>query len=223
MNEKHFEKFKNKSKPEPKWVGGNVFNWWLSVFNIQDTRLKPTKELCRNQLKTLCASADYSDVEAFAAVMAWGRMRRDHGRQLKTNIENVCDVVGHLRRGQYSSVDAYSKFFDLRYDKTLPGMGAAYYTKLIFFCSPKHDGYIMDQWTSKSINLIFGSEIVDVTPPGWVNDKNNSTTYNKFCRCIEKLSQRGGWSPEDTEIRLFSKGGAKKDCWRSYVIHNWSR
>ena len=100
-------------------------------------------------------------------------------------------------------------------------MGAAYFTKLIFFCSPKHDWYIIDQWTSKSVNLISEKKLVKLTNGGHVSDANDASTYIEYCEFIENLSLMGGWCREDTEKRLFSFGGKKKGAWRSYVIENW--
>ena len=99
-------------------------------------------------------------------------------------------------------------------------MTAAYFTKLIFFCPRQHDGYIMDQWTSKSVNLIFDEKIVDLSKAGFVTDTNNADKYERFCRCIEELGEAAGWEPEETELRIFSEGRGR-GAWRNYVIENW--
>ena len=222
MNKTHLDYFRDRSEREHPWTGNKLRDWWTSVFGDQPTRLQPST-VSRDKLKSICANSDYSNREALAAVMAWGGMRRSHGRGLIVNLEKICDIVGNLRCGQLSRDGAYSQFFELRRNGQLRGMGPAYYTKLIFFCSPKHDGFIMDQWTSKSINLIYDTRVVDLTYAGHVSDKNDATTYVKFCHAVEELAQKGGWTTEEAEMRLFSYGGKTKGLWREYVIKNWKR
>ena len=173
MNKIHCNQFLTISEGEHPWTGLKPRNWWASVFGDQSTRLEALP-ISRDKLKKLCANTEYSDREALAAVLAWGGMRRSHGRDLRANIDGICNIVSGLRNGQLSKNDAYSQFFEMRHEGKLRGMGAAYYTKLIFFCAPKHDGYIMDQWTSKSINLIYGTNVVDLTYAGHVSDKNDA-------------------------------------------------
>jgi len=218
----HLNTFLQSSANDHKWIGLNVLDWWESVFPDQKTKL-PSKSVSRDELKALCADQAFSDQEAVAAVLAWGGMRRNHGRGLSPNLQKICRIVASLRSGQLTRYEAFSAFYTLRLEGSLTGMSAAYFTKLIFFCAPKNDGYIMDQWTSKSVNLISGKQVVNLTHAGHVSDHNTATTYIKFCEYVEELSKRGCWTPEETEIRLFSYGGRNKGEWRSYVIANWSR
>lgn len=220
INKTHFNCLRRISTNEQKWVGANVADWWCRAFSERNPNL-PNKKLSRKELKALCAeNSGFTDAEAFAAVMAWGGMRRDHGRLVKTRIDAVSGIIGRLRNGVLSRSQAFSEFHNLRTAKILPGMTAAYFTKLIFFCPRRHDGYIMDQWTSKSINLLFGDEVVDLSKAGFVTDKNDAERYEHFCKCIEQLGRHAGWDPEETEVRLFSEG-RKKGAWRNYVIANW--
>lgn len=223
MNETHLNKFLEISVKEHNWAGHKLLDWWSSVFVDQETRLEPT-DVSRDELKILCANLEYSDAEVFAAVMAWGGMIRKHGRSVAANIENICNVLSDLRNDKICRDKAYSTFIEMRRSRPqkIIGMGPAYFTKLIFFCSPRHDGYIMDQWTSKSINLIYGDNIVDLYGLGFVSDKNDTQTYVRFCLAVEKLAKIGGWSPEETEIRLFYEGRNKGE-WRKYVMEHWSR
>jgi len=218
----HLEKFRECSEEEHKWVGLNILDWWESVFPGEATSLPP-KAVTRGELKALCADPSFSDQETLAAVMAWGGMRRNHGRELHPNLGKICKVVGTLRSGKLSRQEAFSEFLKHRLNGNLRGMSAAYFTKLIFFCSPQHDGYIMDQWTSKSVNLIKNEKLVHLTYAGHVSDKNDASTYCQFCEFIEDLSQEQGWTPEETEVRLFSYGGKNKGKWRAHVVQNWHR
>ena len=51
-------------------------------------------------------------------------------------------------------VGAYKQFHRLVNEKKLTHMGPAYFTKLIYFLGSKQNGYIMDQWTARSMNLL---------------------------------------------------------------------
>ncbi len=78
----------------------------------------------------------------------------------------------------------------------------------------------MDQWTSKSVNLISGKGIVNFTYAGHVSDENDASTYTEICEFVEHLAQQSAEDAEETEIRLFSHGGKKKGAWRSLVKEN---
>ena len=56
------------------------------------------------------------------------------------------------------------------------------YTKLICFLG-NQSGLIMDQWTSRSINLLMGSKIVKLQNNS-VLKKNTSYVYSKFLSCV---------------------------------------
>jgi hypothetical protein len=101
-------------------------------------------------------------------------------------------------------------------------MGPAYFTKLICFVNPNLKGYIMDQWTSKSINLLFENKIVFLNASGHVSDKNTSQIYEDFCLKIEYLADLLNLKPIDLEENLFGNGGVNKGKWRQFVVDNWS-
>ena len=94
--------------------------------------------------------------------MAWGGMKYDHGLAAWACRDRWLGIVKDLRAGTLSRQEAYARFRQFRAGNSGSGMGPAYYTKLIFFARPRADndscgtvGYIMDQWTSLSINLLF--------------------------------------------------------------------
>jgi hypothetical protein len=101
-------------------------------------------------------------------------------------------------------------------------MGPAYFTKLICFVNPNLKGYIMDQWTAKSINLIFDNKIVALNNSGHVTDRNNAAIYEDFCLKIEYLADLLNLKPIDLEENLFSNGGVNKGKWRQFVVDNWN-
>ena len=75
----------------------------------------------------------------------------------------------------------------------------------------------MDQWTSKSINLITQEKIIWLNSQGLVTDKNQVEEYSKFCKIVEDLSKIINIQPLDLEENLFSNGGRKKGLWRNGI------
>ena len=130
-------------------------------------------------------------------------------------------IVREMRHGNLSHLDAYSEFHRIWKKPEILGMGAAYFTKLIFFCEPNHKGYIMDQWVAKSINLLTDSNLVHLEG-GCVSKRNTRETYAEFCAAIEKIGEQSELNGEETEIALFSKGGHKKWAWRDYVVKEYT-
>ena len=107
-------------------------------------------------------------------------------------------------------------------------MGIAYFTKLIYFFSAEPHGYILDQWTARSTNLLCGKEKINLTWGKYknkgfavVNDSNTVTDYSFFCDFVRELTSHCDHltDPGDTEAALFSKGRGK-GRWRNYVIQN---
>lgn len=73
-----------------------------------------------------------------------------------------------LRTGGLSRCEAYRLFLGTG---AIPGIGPAFFTKLIYFFSPTPDFYILDQWTAKSVNLLTGN---------WVVKMSGDTVFNGF-------------------------------------------
>lgn len=186
----------------------------------------PEDRVDRAELKRICSDEKASAEQCFLAIMAWGGMKLDHGRRAWAIRESWVKIVDDLRAGRLTRVEAYGRFQQLRRDHPGCGMGPAYYTKLIFFAHPAHDGYIMDQWTSLSVNLLVESPspLVALTSGqvrgvryDRVTDANSAETYERFCSAIDQLAQALGLSAEQVETRMFSQGGKRPGVWRRYV------
>ena len=208
---------------EEQWVGSNIKDWWSYVktkltHQCPEINL-PNDKMTRTQLKKLChADSGASDLECAVAVMAWGKQKTNHGTTLFNRFAEIQPIIRDMRSGNITHLEAYKRF-DGIWQKPEPlGMGAAYFTKLIFFCEPSHKGYIMDQWTSKSVNLLTCKDVVYLTA-GHVNKKNTVENYQRFCKYIEKLASKLGTSGENVEIAMFSKGGRRKWPWRQYMVN----
>lgn len=149
-------------------------------------------------------------------------MKIPHGKKLFNNPTTVLDITNKLRNNYFSSrKEAYAYIRNQRSKNLLPGLGIGYYTKLICFLAPNLNGYIMDQWLAKSINLINGNRMIKINSEGWVTDHNDEETYEYFCQEIEKISIPLGLTGFKTEEKLFSIGGHTKGKWREYLIKNY--
>jgi hypothetical protein len=189
-------------------------------------------QFTRSELMQYCEAPTTCIESCFISVMAWGGMWFNHGRSVwQTRIEWI-PTLKKLRSEKLSWEEVFNLFKELRDHKKLPGMRAPYFTKLIFFLQPPHDGYIMDQWTAKSVNVLFGSRVVNLNPKGLVDDKNDSTNYGQFCSCIEQVAsayaqKNDSWKEhtltfggEQAEELIFAKPGSP---WRKYVNAHWAK
>lgn len=156
------------------------------------------------------------------AICAWGGMRVHWGQALFECSHEWLPALEAIVNGGMPRAQIYEQFRALRADGKLPGMRPAYYTKLIFFlCSNAH-GYIMDQWTDRSINLLFNANI-QLLDGRFVSDQNDGTVYETFCLHEEtvanELAEATGApvTPEIAEMALFSCGGQQGRSWRQYV------
>ena len=126
-----------------------------------------------------------------------------------------------LKAGGYSRQQAY----DLFAVDPIPGLGPSFFTKLVYFFRPDLTvGYIMDQWTGKSINLISGHHVVRMygDSPTSLNIGEN---YDSFCRVIEFLATQENSTGDELEQRLFSQNGLygrQRGAWRDHVRAHWA-
>ncbi len=164
-------------------------------------------------------------IEASALrILAWGGMRTNHGRALfGRNSRDWLAVCEAIRRGELDRAAAYQGFARLRSDGRLKGMGAAYFTKLIYFLMPRNGpdrpvGYIMDQWVSCSVNVLATEPFVKVGRSYVVTDRNDACIYERYCRMIEQLAQTCNLNADALEMQLMSRGGRKPASWRAHVL-----
>ncbi len=229
FNGNHFLEFSKSLHEKHQWNGYKIEGWYNYVSNkLKDLPVidfKYKNNIARNELKELCKKdSGINDLECLISVMAWGGQNRKHGINLLKHRCKIEPIIREMRKGNLSHIDAYQEFYDIWKRVDNLGMGAAYFTKLIFFCEPSHKGYIMDQWTSKSINLLSISDkpIVHLTS-GYVNKKNTSKNYSAFCLAIDEIAEylnkeNKDIKGEDVEMSLFSKGGYTKALWRKHVL-----
>lgn len=230
---------KQKDRERPNDRGGKNFRRFSEGITGLDAHSLVDRTICRDYVRSFVGTNSNSILAKSAAIMAWGGMRPSH-RDLAFNEETRGDwlaVADAIRNGKYDRGGAYDAFRKLREDKSLKGMGPAYFTKLIHFLSPKgRDGepqaYIMDQWAGCSVNVLAGEELVLMDSTGsWkrkgeqpyqdfsfrVSDANTGENYDDFCSVIDALRLKLSESADQIDRSLKSTGGRNAAKWRTYV------
>lgn len=177
----------------------------------------------RDRLFALSRNEQISSEILVAFVLAWARMRPINQTRLGNDgIRKAAANVESIRTGNLCRKDAYELFKKAPCGKKgsnknlLPGLGPAFFTKLIYFARPNKDGYIMDQFAAKSVNYLFenkfnfGKSTSVVKMDGKsVSSRNTGGDYDNFCSAIEIVRDRlneGGeaLSGGDVELLLFN-------------------
>ena len=223
--------FKNiLSSKDESWAGYNIRSYAQSLKNLGlqiDIEDFPDKALSRREVFEFVTNCSNTLFNSCIVICAWGGMNRKHCYSAFNNWLSWKAVADDILSGNSTRGGAYEAFASLRKNNQLPGMGPAYYTKLIYFLSqPQNRGYIMDQWTARSYNLLHGNHDIlmnkQIKKSGelqaHVSDKNTSSAYEKFCYFIEKTADSLGEavSADDVELSMFSEGRGK-GVWRSYL------
>ena len=198
--------------------------WWtsLKLNRASSEAALPTTVLSRDNLRAQLESE--ADAERAALlVLAWGEMQPRNARRFFAADKGLwVDVVVDMRLGSMSPTSAYAEFAR----RKVAGLGPAYFTKLIYFLHPGQQGvgFIMDQWTATSINLLFGCDVVKMAKVSTtrtktaVSDRNDGKRYDLFNRLIEQIARSWSASPEHVEMTLFGRGGKAVDLWRRHVL-----
>ena len=196
----------------------------------------PEKRVYRSDVVDFVRRGDTTNLEKVLFVLAWGGRGTRYGKlALKSYHNGWHTIVDQMLNGKICRYKAYNQFNCLVKSGKLKGMGPAFFTKLIFFLEPNHNGYIMDQWTARSMNLLRcdDNREIHLRRAGtrknnnreyklfWVDPiKNNSAVYTDFCDDLECLARLLSKEPEETEKIIFSRGGRWNNlgCWRRYVL-----
>ena len=192
---------------------------WAADIGADNTLLAvlPTVSIDRTMVARLCHNRKHDVLVGYLAAMAWGSQRRSHGRSAWAHRDAIKKLLDVMRSGMIDPVDAYESFAK----QQIPGLGPAYFTKLIYFFSEHKSWFIMDQWTAKSINLLFDRNMVLISRCGWVTRDNTASHYKAYCHAVAQLGSELGETGEIIEQRLFSKGGKAPAPWRAYVKRHW--
>jgi hypothetical protein len=192
----------------------------------QSLSLLSDKPVRREDIYQMVTSRDIGTISCVATILAWGGMQRQSGVTALSTVSHWLPVCDEIRGGKLSRIEGYEKLMSIRIKKQMKGMGPAFFTKLIFFLmhGQKNQGYIMDQWTGASVNLLSESELVKVkkqkkkdTYFETIADENTGKDYENFCSYVEYLAEKLMQNPVSVELALFSEGRGK-GIWRNYVV-----
>lgn len=164
MNLLHLNKLIEIGDNDQGYVGTNSLSWGnfvLSDSKIFDQNLN--RRFNRYELFDYCQNLQNNNLNVLIAILSWGGMNRRHGILLFKNLNHILSIVANLRFNQYENIIcAFEYIQSLREKGLLPGPRIGYFTKLTCFLSPNLNGYIMDQWVSKSVNLLTDENIVKI-------------------------------------------------------------
>lgn len=180
----------------------------------------PDEQLNRDDVRAICRDIKRDVLFGYICAMAWGGqgMGPAGARHIKaawSNRKQLKEHLEELRESNLERCDAYSLFLG---ENRIPGLGPAFWTKLLFFFGPDSSCYIMDQWTAKSVNLLTGLQVVRLEG-NYVTPDNKCGNYRAFCEEIDRMvsilrERRKDVTGAKVEEWLFSQG--KRD-WRKYV------
>lgn len=209
---------------------GDVPDMWAKDMELEYDFDLPKKVLEREEVRIYCQEPKIPILMSYLIVMAWGGQGRGPGgKKYAKNAWNSMqkyqnlDKLEVLRNGCLSRSRAYELFCD---SGKVPGLGPAYFTKLLHFFSPDSNMYIMDQWTMKSVILLCGKNIIRHSQDG-LSDENTGENYELYCRIIDDLVKViGARDGNEVEQRLFSVGSIirrPRGEFRQYVVDQWKQ
>lgn len=224
MNEEHYQFLFNLGHQNQGAVGRNALNFGNQVQRLELLPEILNQRFDRLNLLELCANGNNSNLTVTVAILAWGGMRFDHARNLFHNWEYVNPIVHSLRTGQINTrQEAFTVLQNTRNNGQTPGLGISYFTKIICFLNPALNGFILDQWTGKSINFLWDQPLIQISNFGWITDQNTPAIYEEFCNRIEILADNLVCEPLLAEERIFSVGGRNPGRWRNYIKTNYQQ
>ena len=261
LQNNHFEQLKSCIPEKDGSVAEKVTNEWESPMELRafvenvdsnsivsnlrgkdDLTVFPDKKVNRDDVWEFVDRPKIDLLDKVLYVLGWGGMRPHHARAALSFYQcRWKKVVCDMQKKEYGPINAYAEFHHLKKSGCLVGMGPAYFTKLIYFLEVSHKGFIMDQWTARSMNLlrcctrneIYLNQVYEkgkCSDKFWVdNDRNDHVIYQEFCKdlaCLAKalpvyVNNKSRTREEATELLLFSsgrRGGRERGRWRQYVI-----
>lgn len=178
--------------------------------------------LTREDVYALCIDQNTSLKFIWLATMAWGglRLSKYNGIAAWNTLNAYLPTLKLIRDGALSRSEAYQELSALKLRKLMQGIDAPFYTKLIFFLGgDRLNGYIFDQWTAKSVKLIFPGSGVRLDNHRPTCALNNHHNYEEYCNLVESLhkithDKTGANTSIETEALIFSYPDGK---WREFV------
>ena len=167
-------------------------------------QLKPTY-LDHSKLDEICKDDETYDIEdCVLAILAWGQIDASINNFIPAwkslNKPGIKSFLEDIRIGRNCNrKEIYQKFTDYRLSRELKGINTPYFTKLIYFLMRgEAKGYILDQFTAISANLLLNQDIINITRKIDKDKKkvfrevdckkNDAEVYEKYCEFIEDLA-----------------------------------
>jgi hypothetical protein len=177
------------------WIGKSTRQWLNAVnkgkwgeeigldplsFSGQCYDRSQLRSLIHDQITNSFSLDDTFVRSCVANIFAWGGQGARSARSSLRlrNWSNWRQPCFDLLNNSIGTADAYKAFYSLQNKKEMKGVGPAFYTKLIFFLG-NGDGLIMDQWTSRSVNLLFDREVIRLNKG---KKKSNGDHYYSVCK-----------------------------------------
>jgi hypothetical protein len=239
---------RSKCRPRPDWLDPHQWQAFLRrderKFDQGAVGKKPSclilchpikKRINRQELRNICKSGNIRSMtwKQFTSICAWGGIINGNYHSAMQQWANWSQFRRTLRRSN-SLEDIYNSFINERNIESIKGIRAAYDTKIITFMRPDLNPYIMDQWTSKAINVLSRkNRRINFKYIGkYLSDNNTAGDYVLFCERMKQLTclyhrqkclrkhQSEAERADCFESRLFGRGGSNRSRWRQYVIRN---
>jgi hypothetical protein len=174
------------------------------------------ERLDRESVVKVVRSEEVDVLQAYAVTMAWGgRNFRNFRLTLgKNSIQSLRKLLEDLRMSRKSRESDFERA--QKACKRIKGLGISFHSKLLFFLRATQDAYILDQWTAKSVNLLFANCPIRLTSQGMPHPGTTAQEYVWFCEALEFLGRqfKTALSGDQVEQVLFDRPGG---CWRSHV------
>ncbi len=228
LNQKHLNEFleiiKNKDiQKEQPAVGHIPRNFAKKVLKDNDPRLLllNDKKLTRKEVRESCQNKNITIDISLINILAWGGQRRNMFQLTWNTIDNLKPTIEKIKEGKINRKEAFEELSDICNKKKVKGISVSYFTKILFFYSKNEDSPILDQWTAKSVNLLWQNKIINIKN-NLPNPKTTSDEYEEYTNVVTELSKKIDKSISDTETFLFSVGGKSSEIrnWRNYVKAN---
>lgn len=179
-------------------------------------------------------------------ILLWGNHKEPHITNVLFDFEKNDKLIDEISTMLFKSTKSPEETYDKL--NAIRGLGPAYFTKILYFYTHafsdvwKDKMYIMDQFTSKSMNLLRKSlknHNINLSDESIKILKNNSlaakySTYKKFNDDIKSLTNffknegNSKINEELIEVMLFGQNYTSKtlnfsphELWRKYVNENY--
>jgi len=182
----------------------------------------PLHQLDRAAVRAICRNPANPVLYGYVCAMAWGVQGagpggKSHVIDAWTSRGDLVPKLNALRAGGLTRRTAYDLFLA---PNNVPGLGPAYFTKLLYFFMPDPDCYIMDQHTAKSVNILNAFEVVRMAGDA-VSNLNRPGNYQAYCEEVDSVAGFAGVSGEKAEEMMMSKGGRHPWPWRQHMRAAW--